>query len=226
MSYQARFDRAVQRKVADRYRRQGYDVVSQPQADDLPFDLGDFHPDLLVTKPGGERYVVEVKSSATPFSAEQYLEVAELVSREPGWRFLLVTEEEPMADLGETGQPSPLSWQQIDQRIERAGKLHSLGENEASFLSLWSALEAMMRSRAEEENIPLAHVGTKSVLNHLYSLGELSMEQYDTAIELLKTRNLIAHGFQAGGVAQEVDRLGALLRELTDLWRSGQQQEG
>lgn len=221
MSENTRYDRAVQRKVADRYRRMGYDVVVHPQRDDLPFDLGEYLPALLAAK-GDERYVIEVKGAGPGLSVERYLAVAELVAHHSGWRFLLVTEEEPLARLAEDGEPVPLTWRQIDLRLQRAAHFRTSGEDEARFLALWPALEAALRHRAEDALIPLERVETASLLNHLYSLGELSMEQYDMALELLPMRTLLVHGFQARGVHTAADKLTALLREVIELWQPGQ----
>lgn len=227
MTENARYDRAVQRKVADRYRRMGYHVVERPQREDLPFDLGDFQPALLATKPGDgrnadERYIIEVKGAGPGLSVERYLAVADLVAQHAGWRFLLITEEEPLARLVEDGEPVPLTWQEIDRRLERAAQHRSRGEDEARFLTLWPAFEAALRNHAEEALIPLERVETSSLLNHLYSLGELSMEHYDVALDLLRTHTLLVHGFQAHGVPAAADRLTALLQEVVDEWRPGQ----
>ena len=148
--------------------------------------------------------------------------MANLVAQHAGWRFLLVTEDEPLARLAEGGEPVPLTWQQIDLRLKRAAHFRTSGEDEARFLALWPALEAALRNHAEDALIPLERVETASLLNHLYSLGELSMEQYDVALELLRTRTLLVHGFQARGVHAAADKLTALVRDVVELWQPGQ----
>lgn len=221
MMSHTRYDNAIKRRVAERYRNRGYDVIYQPQPGDIPFDLGDFQPDLLVTGSEDEHYVVSVRTTTAAYSAEQYLEASEIVSRHPGWRFLLVTEEGPLAGLAEAGEPRSLSWPQIETGIARAASLRAQGDHEASFLALWASLEAALRNRAQEVNLPLELLQTSSVLNHMYSLGELSMDQYDAAIALLRTRDLLVHGFEAEDVAEAVDGLDALVRELKSLWAPG-----
>ena len=78
-----------------------------------------------------------------------------------------------------------------------------------------------MRNRALDVQIPLELVSTTSILNHLYSLGELSMDQFDAAQDLLRTRDLIVHGFHADDMAGSADSLNALVHELSGAWRPG-----
>ncbi len=213
-----RHERAVARKVADRYRRMGFDVIEQPQEDELPFDLGGYRPDLLAVKSEDERYVIEVKAASTDLSAERYLEVAEQVSHQTGWRFLLVTEGSPLAQPAGVGEARPLTWQQIEESAVLAVALRKRGQDEAGFLVLWPAFEASMRNRAESEHIPLESAPTSSLVNHLYSLGELSMEQYDAARELLAVWELLAHGYTVDDASESARRLYELVRDLFDEW--------
>ncbi len=92
------YESELERKIAAGYEGQGYTVVAQPRPEDLPFDLGFYRPDLLVSKADKEHYIVEVKHSSRSIPVERYREVAEIVAGQPGWRFLLVTEESPLAD--------------------------------------------------------------------------------------------------------------------------------
>ena len=204
-------------KVAERYSQEGYEVVHHPTHDLLPFDLGSYRPDLLVVKPDGERYLVEVKGSHKPIPVEKYQEVAKIVSKEPGWRFLLVTNSGPEDALA--GERKPLEWDEIDSRVAHAERLRSLGEYEAGFLTLWTAFEAVLRKRALDEYSPLESLQVSSIINHLYSQGELSIEQSDTALGLLGIRNLIAHGFQSSTAEEAFARLETLVRELIEAWQ-------
>ncbi len=94
-----------------------------------------------------------------------------------------------------------------------------MGELEGSILALWSAFEALMRSRAEEIHLPLEYLQTSSVINHLYSQGELSVEQFEAAKKLRDIRNLITHGFQVDAAEEAFDLLDSLVREAIDEWR-------
>lgn len=81
-----------------KYRDQGFTVIQNPKADQLPFDLDNYQADILATKNENETgligLIIEVKTSITSVSVERLQSVAEEVSRHPGWRFLLVTLED------------------------------------------------------------------------------------------------------------------------------------
>lgn len=219
MSQQQKFDSELERQVANRYASEGYTVLAQPTKDALPFDLGNYRPDLLVYKPGGVRYLIEVKSSRSPISVERYRDIAEIVSGQPGWRFLLVLGDEPLPDLAEGTEDRPLTPERIQMRINQAVRLLVHGASEAAFLDFWAVLEALLRNRANEITLPIEQMPTLSLVNHLYSQGELSMQQYDELKALLPVRNSIAHGLEVINVDHYTRRLGELVIELRGSWQ-------
>jgi len=103
-------------------------------------------------------------------------------------------------------------------RKTQGERLISLGENEGAFLSLWGTIEALLRRRAEEVTIPIERFPTVSLIKHMYSQGELSIEEYDRAMLLLSVRNRYIHGFEAPEVNESVSELLALVNELISLW--------
>lgn len=204
--------------VAEKYRQQGFEVFVEPGIEVLPFDLGRYSPDLLVKKSENEGYIIEIKGSAGQTSIEQYREVSEIISQHAGWRFLLITGEDSLLNGNNIKAEELLSWEQIFRRKEQADRLISFGENEGAFLSLWLILEAMMRKQAEELSIPIERFPTKSLINHLYSQGELSIEQFDKAKSLMNVRNRLVHGFQTAELSGTVRQLQKLVNELFSLW--------
>ena len=111
-----------------------------------------------------------------------------------------------------------LSWQQVFTRKTQGERLISSGENEGAFLSLWGTLEALLRRQAEEVSIPIERFPPVSLIKHMYSQGELSIEEYDRAMLLLSVRNRLIHGFEAPEVNESVSELLALVNELISLW--------
>lgn len=204
-------------KLAEKYRQEGYRVFVDPAPEDIPFDLGTYRPKLIVKRNEAEGYIIEVNASGRQTSIEKLQEVAEIVSHHAGWRFLLVNEEAAL--LTDNSQEVHLLCREQIIRIKKQSeRLISLGENEAAFLLLWIVIEALLRGRAEEVNIPLERVGTVSLIKHMYSQGELSMEEYDRAMLLLGVRNRLIHGFQTPEVNESVSELLALVNELIGLW--------
>jgi len=204
-------------KIAEKYRQAGYTVLVDPEPEDIPFDLGTYRPNLIVKKNEAEGYIIEFNGSGRPTSIDRLKEIAEIVSENTGWRFLLITGEDALLK-DNSNEVNLLSWQQIFTRKTQAERLISSGENEGAFLSLWGTLEALLRRRAEEVSIPIERFPPVSLIKHLYSQGELSIEEYDRAMLLLSVRNRLIHGFEAPEVNESVSELLALVNELISLW--------
>ena len=204
-------------KIAEKYRQAGYTVLVDPEPEDIPFDLGTYRPNLIVKKNEAEGYIIEFNGAGRQTSIDRLKEIAEIVSENTGWRFLLITEEDALLK-DNSNEVNLLSWQQIFTRKTQGERLISLGENEGAFLSLWGTLEALLRRRAEEAIIPIERFPTVSLIKHMYSQGELSIEEYDRAMLLLSVRNRLIHGFEAPEVNESVSELLALVNELISLW--------
>lgn len=210
-------DRAslLEKRVVAKYRGKGFKVIAEPKPGDLPFDLGGYRPDFVITKPSGENYLIEVKDSATQMPIERYRDIAETVAKYPGWGFLLITDEDVEGDDKEL-----LSHDQILQSQTQAKKVLSSGQVEAAFLLAWRTFEAMLRRQAVYTHIPIENFPTSSLINHLYSQGELSIEQFDKATALNAARNLFVHGYQVANLSDAANALQALVDELSSTWFS------
>jgi hypothetical protein len=204
-------------KVADKYRAQGFEVVLEPQNAELPFDLGTYRPDLIAKKSPNEGYIIEVKSSVSRIPIDRYREIAEIVAQHVGWRFLLVTGEDVSLSEQATDDDGLLTWEQMLQRQIQAERLLSLGEAEGAFLSLWGILEAALRRQANKMSIPIERFPTLSLINHLYSQGELSIEQFDKVKALQAIRNRFVHGYQTPNLVEPTKQLQELVNELIAL---------
>jgi hypothetical protein len=204
-------------KVAEEYRREGYEVIIDPQPGELPFTLDFYHPDLLVKKSDNEGFIIEVKGATDRISVDRYREIAETVSEHPGWRFLLVTDRDNPSSSQET-ENQLLSWEEIQRRKEQSEHLIAIGEMEAAFLSLWAITEALMRRQAKQALIPIERFPPVPLIKHLYTQGELSIEQYDNAMSLIDVRNRLVHGFQTPELATSVIELRELVEELSNVW--------
>jgi REase_AHJR-like len=204
-------------KIAEKYRQEGYRVFVEPEPEDIPFNLGTYRPNLIAKKNEAEGYIIEFNASGRQKSIERLRGIAEIVSEHTGWRFLLVTEEDALLK-DNAKEVNLLSWEQIFSRRTQSERLISLGENEGAFLSLWGIFEALLRRRAEEAIIPIERFPTVSLIKHMYSQGELSIEEYDRAMLLLSVRNRFIHGFEALEVNESVSELLALVNELISLW--------
>ncbi len=207
----------LQNSVAENYRREGYEVSIAPGPGAIPFDVGGYAPDLIARK-GNLSLIVEIRTQPERVSYDQLRAVVDTVKRHEGWRFVLVTSRDiPSVDLpGETRDQ--FSWDDASRRIEDADRLSDLGQKEAAYLTLWIALERMMRHQARQIALPVDRLSPSILIPQLYSHGELSMAQYDVALSCQGVRNRIVHGFSAADLTDSVTRLGALVRELIERW--------
>ncbi len=190
MNEQSARDDAV-RKVAEDYRRRGYDVEIKPRGSSIPDFVEGALPDLIARR-SNESVVVGVQYGTRYSVSDKWGEVARRARQEPGWRFDLVfvapDESEPVF---EGLKPSLAA---LEQRARSAGTLLQGTESEAAFLLLWSALEGTLRLIADRETLPVTTLPTSAILRELYSAGELSRQQFHEALRLLPIQNQLVHG--------------------------------
>ncbi|MEH2209282.1 hypothetical protein [Nostoc sp.] len=204
--------------LAEKYETQGFRVLLEPKTDELPFDLGNYQPDIIAIKDGSS-LVIEVKNSLNRLSVDRLKAIAEEVSTHPGWHFLLVTLEDIEAkSLPGTSEQFP-SWQELTNRFMQAHKLIENDEIEPAFLLMWSIFEGALRKRAVDVSIPIERFPVIGLLRHLYSLGELSISQFDLAQACFEVWNRLAHGYIENLNLPVVHNLDNLVRELLTEWK-------
>lgn len=131
---------------------------------------------------------------------------------------MLVTAQDVLGSglPGET--EDQFSWEEVARRVKDAQRLSDLGENEAAYLILWIEFERMMRYQARRVSLPIDRLGTGILIRQLYSQGELTMAQFDTALACREIRNRIVHGFHSADLSDAIVRLGAVVREALAQW--------
>ncbi|MEH1904150.1 MAG: hypothetical protein V7L04_22755 [Nostoc sp.] len=205
------------KSLVEKYESQGFRVFSEPKTNELPFDLGNYQPDMIAIKDGAG-LVIEVKTSISRVSVDRLQALAEEVSTHPGWRFLLVTLEDIEAkSLPGTSEELP-SWQELTDRFFQAHRLIENDEIEPAFLFMWSIFEGALRKRAIDVSIPIERFPFIGLLKHLYSLGELSISQFDLTQACFEVRNRLAHGYIENLTLPVVHNFGNLVRELLKEW--------
>ncbi|MEH2358729.1 hypothetical protein [Nostoc sp.] len=205
------------KSLAEKYESQGFRVFTEPKTDELPFDLGNYQPNIIAIK-DGSGLVIEVKTSLSRVSVDRLQALAEEVSKHPGWRFLLVTVEDIEAkSLPGTSEELP-SWQELTDRFFQAHRLIKNDEIEPAFLFMWSIFEGALRKRAIVVSIPIERFPFIGLLKHLYSLGELSISQFELAQACFEVRNRLAHGYIERLNLQVLHDFDNLVRELLREW--------
>ena len=214
--HQSRHEKEVA-TLAAAYEKQGYTVHLRPDVAQIPADLNGYHPDLLAEK-ADEHLLVMAKSSRDqmPISISRLQSLVENVKRVPGWKFLLVNYS-PDYEAASLIQ-APLSWSDINSRVDLAKQLRESGEAEAAILLFWPALEALLRRHAESVDLPLESLSVVALLDYLYSDADLSYEHFEQAKRLLTGRNQLAHGFPLPEANQQAVQLQRLVDDLSNEW--------
>jgi hypothetical protein len=203
--------------VAERYRRDGYEVAADPGPGAVPFDLGGYRPDIVARK-GDHALIIEVKTQVRRTSFDQLRSIVDEIKRHAGWRFVLITGQDVVDLASPAENEDQVSWEVIANSIEHADRLSRLGEDEAAYLVLWIAFERMMRYEANRVGLPLDRLAPQILIRQLYSQGELTMAQFDSALELQESRNRVVHGFRVSRVKAHLEHLRALVSELLSQW--------
>ncbi len=198
-------------KVAEDYRRQGYEVQVQPGGPSLPEFLEGYQPDLIA-RSAGDSVVVEVKVNTRTSVAERFREIAERVNREPGWRFSLVFVSPDQPDQVSEAPLAPLA--KLQERAQSAEVLLQAGQSEAAFLLLWSALEGILRLIGHHAQLPIENLPSSTLLRELYSAGEIGRDQFESLMRLLPMRNRLVHGFGATADELNVEQLRLAVQAL------------
>ena len=182
------------RDIAEEYRSQGYEVIEGPLPGQLPDFLFGYHPDLLIRK-GDEATIVEVKSRTSLARNPQIQDLARILQPKPHWNFeLVIVEERDQFHTLEGAQA--LGRDDIQQGIDKAGKLLELGFSEAALLLAWSILEATLRFLSAEEGIALNRLDSFYILKQAAMNGIISRNDYNFLTNVMKYRNALAHGFK------------------------------
>lgn len=219
ISNQILHEKKIESLIND-YSQQGFLVVKEPTAEAIPFDLGGYRPDLLVTK-GDLNLIIEVKTRASRISIDKFQSIAQEISKHDGWRFLLVTLEDVDTSKAPTAEYDLPTWAELQSKLSQVDTLIREGLIEPATLYIWSIFEAALRKRAIDQRIPVERLPPSSLLKHMYSQGEISVNDLDLLLDFMFKRNRIAHGanekidqHQFSAILQTVSRIFAEWRSL------------
>ncbi|NAO53356.1 hypothetical protein [Pseudomonas syringae] len=191
-SIQLAHEKKIESLVKD-YSQQGFTVMKEPAAESIPFDLGGYRPDLLATK-GDLKLIIEVKTKASRISIDKFQSLAQEISKHDGWRFLLVTLEDIDSSSAPTGEYELPTWPQLESKLLQIHPLIKERLIEPATLYLWSIFEAALRKRAIDQSIPVERLPPSILIKHMYSQGEVSVNDMNMLLEFMNKRNRLAHG--------------------------------
>jgi hypothetical protein len=182
---------AIERKAADRYRAEGYEVTEKPARDVLPPGLKSYQPDFIAVR-GDEKVAVEVKRGPTLASEQQLRDIAEVFRATPGWRFDLVV----VGDDDQAGvRPPPvLTKSGYLARLKTADLIASSAKDySAAMLLLWTVTEAALRRLLQRSGDNPRLLGTRLV-KAAYSRGLIDASEFRSLESLARIRNAVVHG--------------------------------
>ncbi len=186
-------ERVRARDLADKFRRQGYEVIEYPSQDQLPSFLTGYRPDMILRK-GDESVVVEVKSRESLIGYPKLGDLTELLRSQPGWRLELA-----LVNTGDQIDLPPdahlFTREDILQIVRESERLMEDGLVEVALLHGWTGVEAAIRLILEEngespEKLPSIHVLKIAVME-----GLMDRDDYERLDRILEYRNAYAHGF-------------------------------
>ncbi len=206
-------------QAAKEFADNGYRVTLEPSSAELPFDLGNYKPNLIAIK-DGEGVILEVKGNRhTRLSIDRYQEISETIASHQGWKFILVT----LNDVNERIVPSEKkdlpSWNDLFSRFEKIDGLFRGGLLEPILLYLWSTIEAALRKRAITQKIPIERFPAINLVNNMYSSGEISIFEFELLKSVFEKRNRAAHGLVVSLEPREIETAINISREFVGRWR-------
>lgn len=177
---------AVIERVRASLIAEGYDVVVQPSALQLPEFLVELRPDAIATRDDGN-LVIEVMSRSSA-SEQKLRKFMSAISDKEGWSLRTVWTS------GHT-VPSAIkapSKSAIDETISRIDALIGATENGAALLLCWAALEGTAR------RILGASVGRpqtpRRLIEQLAQTGHLKTSESRFLRQMAELRNRLIHG--------------------------------
>lgn len=216
-------ERAMLDRLRESYEGRGYTFIAHPVAEMVPAFLEGYRPDALAVR-GDEKLVIEVKVRGQPSQAQKLAHLTDLVSRQPGWKFLLVVGD---ASEGESLPELP-SLDLVDRELRSVRDMVSAGHGRAAIISAWSAFEAVARwiavSRGQESGRrPMSGL---QVLEFLEMQGYLDPGWIGDLRRIMGVRNRAVHGdLTLEPEAADIEWLCAIVAVLEKAARGGEGQD-
>ncbi|WP_119388917.1 hypothetical protein [Taklimakanibacter lacteus] len=223
MSAERNMETKLLKSLQPRYEGEGFRFIIEPDANDLPPFLRSYRPDAIARPAAGEGGVVigisEIKGPAQ--KAKNLEQLAREVAKHKEWRLDIVLADRALQESWLL-VPS-LAELESDFRalkrdfVELTADEESIGDLKVQLLFGWPLFEAAGRRVLLEHDIDLPRdaLNSKGVIDNLVTEGLISDDDAASAIDLLRLRNLIAHGYLKQEVnAEDIKGLFQLIEKL------------
>jgi len=178
-------------RLRKNFEVKGYQFIEKPTGDQVPDFLRGYIPDALALGPN-ENIVIEVKRRRARASDITLAHLAQRVSAQDGWRFIVIY---PGEDAGDAVKLKRAGRTEIDQALNDARSLEASGFHRHAFVAIWSILEALARRLHLEGKTSLfGPLSPIQVVQRLAMDGYVGSEDAKRLQRLISLRNLAVHG--------------------------------
>jgi len=177
----------ILRVLRSRYEKEGYTFLPHPSGSLVPPFLGNYRPDALAISDTGS-VVIEIRSRG-PSMDRRLSEIAEIVERQPNWKFQVFYTSSFKGDTFHT--PSSIA---IIEAVREVLALKEGGHYRAAFLMAWSALEALARRLHADVGTSRKAMIPSEIIEWLSQSGDLGPDSAKILRKLVRVRNAVVHG--------------------------------
>lgn len=203
--------------LAEKYRANGYTVEIEPDLSHIPFDLNGYHPDMIAIKEDS-KLIIEVKQKIQKVSIEHLQAIAQLISEHQGWRFIVITPDDVENNYFLNVQENYPTWSQLSKQVAQIPLIIDSIGNAASLIYIWGLVEATLRRYAIDSSIPVENFPFTRIAKHLYSIGELSIDELNLLLTIQASRNRVAHGYHTEITRDTLNQLVNFLNKALLNW--------
>lgn len=94
------------------------------------------------------------------------------------------------------------------------------GLDDAAAVFLWAICDGAMRRLALTTGTPVERLPEFKMMKELYTLGFMSVTEFQIAKKFIQAHNRVAHGFRSDDRTDVVKAFAKLLSELVANWRT------
>ncbi|MCX7067702.1 MAG: hypothetical protein NTW85_08440 [Methylococcales bacterium] len=203
--------------LAEKYRAAGYTVEIEPDLSYVPFDLNGYRPDMIAIKED-TKLIIEVKLKIQRVSIEHLQAIAQLISEHQGWRFVVVTADDVENGYFLNTQENYPTWSELSKKVTQIPLIIDSIGNAASLVYIWGLVEAVLRRYAVDSSIPVENFPFTRMAKHLYSIGELSIDELNLLLTIYTSRNKVAHGYNTEITRDTLNQLVNFINKVLSSW--------
>ncbi len=186
MAFQGVLEREALDELDRRLSGQGYRLIRQPKAADLPAFLSRLRPDAVAVGKAPNLLIEVLTGRGAPRAESAKVEqLRDLLVDHPDWRLEIVYANSTALS------PPQMSSESIRRRIDQIRQLAQT-DGAAALLLAWSTLEAV--ARALEPDLASRSLTPSSIIELLIGQGYLLQSEAKDLRQSGQVRNAVAHG--------------------------------